>query len=210
MEFTARIERGLSPPTRGNQMRPSIGRRMRGSIPAHAGEPSRRRGRARQRAVYPRPRGGTIIGDALRPPVMGLSPPTRGNLRRHCPDAGTEGSIPAHAGEPTRRAACPARKSVYPRPRGGTHAPAPQYRAAKGLSPPTRGNREPRVIFAVPARSIPAHAGEPAAPRAARRAGVVGLSPPTRGNPIKRRRPFPAVGSIPAHAGEPRRQTCPQ
>ena len=50
--------------------------------------------------VYPRPRGGT-----RQPPFalfgrLGLSPPTRGNLRIAISLALRMGSIPAHAGEP--------------------------------------------------------------------------------------------------------------
>ena len=50
---------GLSPPTRGNHSN-TLNRDTRTrSIPAHAGEPSLRTGAGRERAVYPRPRGGT-------------------------------------------------------------------------------------------------------------------------------------------------------
>ena len=73
---------GLSPPTRGNQRALNAQGKRRGSIPAHAGEPARRRGVGGRHPVYPRPRGGTALrrqGGVLR---GGLSPPTRGNRRR--------------------------------------------------------------------------------------------------------------------------------
>ena len=72
---------------------------------------------------------------------------------------------------------------------------------ASGLSPPTRGNRSGRSLFAALRRSIPAHAGEPRAAAPVRPQAAVyprprggtwtsvrkpsrlgGLSPPTRGN----------------------------
>ena len=96
----------------------------------------------------------------------GLSPPTRGNhgrladgmrrLRRGR-------SIPAHAGEPRNFRIPPDIARVYPRPRGGTRDTGQALDCHHGLSPPTRGNRRGRLSRAWAARSIPAHAGEPAA-----------------------------------------------
>ena len=132
-------------------------------------------------------------------------------------------SIPAHAGEPrlsARRAHPP---TVYPRPRGGTAIRRGEFEGSSGLSPPTRGNPCSCRRSGKPVRSIPAHAGEPAAravvrnsrrvyprPRGGTSAwrswtsGARGLSPPTRGNPGRLDRQIIALGSIPAHAGEPR------
>ena len=53
---------------------------------------------------------------------------------------GINGSIPAHAGEPDRKAAGFARPGVYPRPRGGTGVDWLRRAYGRGLSPPTRGN----------------------------------------------------------------------
>ena len=111
---------------------------------------------------------------------------------------------------------------VYPRPRGGTVSLVTATISARGLSPPTRGNRITSARITGLTRSIPAHAGEPVnppvgdgnervypRPRGGTGQGFLrvrrhaGLSPPTRGNPshlfchVNRR------GSIPAHAGEP-------
>ena len=94
--------RGLSPPTRGNLVVRYVRCETERSIPAHAGEPNGSPFAPRALRVYPRPRGGTIhflLGFRL---SLGLSPPTRGNPGgRPCGEWGN-GSIPAHAGEPTK------------------------------------------------------------------------------------------------------------
>ena len=218
---------GLSPPTRGNRPLCQSESRPRGSIPAHAGEPRGHGRTTATRAVYPRPRGGTAARTPRPLRRQGLSPPTRGNRGCERRPARRGRSIPAHAGEP--RPSCRRRSAprVYPRPRGGTVFPSPQNALARGLSPPTRGNRTRTGTAWTSRRSIPAHAGEPRSifgesrrqrvyprPRGgtvlARQRGNLdkGLSPPTRGN---RCRGFCRAGrarSIPAHAGEPPFQPC--
>ena len=96
------------------------------------------------------------------------------------------------------------------------------FAAARGLSPPTRGNHSRKVIDIAAEGSIPAHAGEPAAAMSCARvvrvyprprggtsladsalANARGLSPPTRGNPLRRPADERQRRSIPAHAGEP-------
>ena len=133
-----------------------------------------------------------------------------------------QGSIPAHAGEPSFTSSCMGASGVYPRPRGGTVSDSPLLRQIRGLSPPTRGNRETSRGWRRRRRSIPAHAGEPCKqkmippptgvyprPRGGTPASAIsrltprGLSPPTRGNPFQRLFGADSVGSIPAHAGEP-------
>ena len=213
---------GLSPPTRGNR-RPNRQRGIRRrSIPAHAGEPPRVEQSQAVGAVYPRPRGGTRKPPNQSRARRGLSPPTRGNLRRPVQPRFRSRSIPAHAGEP-----CPSYRrvvgsQVYPRPRGGTRSVCSTCQARRGLSPPTRGNPHRRARSVRQRRSIPAHAGEPpkSAPRPARvrvyprpRGGTcsrscsktwrMGLSPPTRGNHLRQSVRMICAGSIPAHAGEP-------
>ena len=154
--------------------------------------------------------------------MRGLSPPTRGNLGLPFGWQSASGSIPAHAGEPGRAARLGFRNGVYPRPRGGTRCAVASRTPFRGLSPPTRGNLQWPRRESAPHGSIPAHAGEPAAPPGMRSSGAVyprprggtnrvyaliwlkdGLSPPTRGNRtvgVKRRE---LRRSIPAHAGEP-------
>ena len=135
------VRPGLSPPTRGNQLLPAVDVGPSGSIPAHAGEPRMRRQRRGYQSVYPRPRGGTHFGDDARKATYGLSPPTRGNRLVILVSVPCDGSIPAHAGEPTWRGCCGRSRTVYPRPRGGTVRARPVLRLERGLSPPTRGNQ---------------------------------------------------------------------
>ena len=199
---------GLSPPTRGNPNAIERGQRIRGSIPAHAGEPTLKAMVRVRLGVYPRPRGGTSKLPIFSQSPSGLSPPTRGN-RANAPMASAPlRSIPAHAGEPPPPALAGVIAGVYPRPRGGTTSTPSPFGGGRGLSPPTRGNLRMRSEAAPARRSIPAHAGEPCValwgfgyvkvyprPRggtlvlgdAWRHAG--GLSPPTRGNPNAHARP---------------------
>ena len=214
---------GLSPPTRGNPPALIGGGVCAGSIPAHAGEPGARWRCRAFRAVYPRPRGGTTRRTGCGRGREGLSPPTRGNPRAPVDGGVRDRSIPAHAGEPTFGHQSVDADKVYPRPRGGTGGRLPAGATAIGLSPPTRGNRAAQRRSKGCRRSIPAHAGEPAAacptksavrvyprPRGGTRFPLLGvrpirgLSPPTRGNPLRRETPPADARSIPAHAGEPR------
>ena len=192
---------GLSPPTRGNRIpEGELGGGWR-SIPAHAGEPSRKPSGKSWMRVYPRPRGGTEARADVGETTAGLSPPTRGNRARVSPSNTYSGSIPAHAGEPNVDGLAAARIWVYPRPRGGTPCLPRACAVHAGLSPPTRGNRLIGESVEEGLRSIPAHAGEPFTkypPSAGRavyprpRGGTgeencdmwndLGLSPPTRGN----------------------------
>ena len=133
-----------------------------------------------------------------------------------------ERSIPAHAGEPGLMTTRATGGRVYPRPRGGTHRMGRFGGGRQGLSPPTRGNRDPDETFTRLLGSIPAHAGEPdLRDRWASLCGVYprprggtlltsrfngaagGLSPPTRGNLFYPMVVAHANRSIPAHAGEP-------
>ena len=213
---------GLSPRMRGNRHQPDERVRCRGSILAHAGEPSWHRRIHGSRRVYPRACGGTIPDGPDPACGSGLSPRMRGNRSKRRSPSAMRGSIPAHAGEPSQggRLRWPLR--VYPRACGGTAFGTVHPAITMGLSPRMRGNRIQQNARGHYRGSIPAHAGEPRYRAAARRqrevypracggtllcAGVgnttVGLSPRMRGNrsggiPSSRRR-----GSIPAHAGEP-------
>ena len=216
------LAQGLSPPTRGNLADQPKGPEIRGSIPAHAGEPTLVPAKGLWYMVYPRPRGGTPSVRRGASVLAGLSPPTRGNRPASMLCAASIGSIPAHAGEPEGVFPRRRRHGVYPRPRGGTTIIEYGETLAMGLSPPTRGNHAAGHVARKSARSIPAHAGEPVSicgirrrrrvyprPRGGTRSvGVapvesIGLSPPTRGNLERGVRARPQGGSIPAHAGEP-------
>ena len=113
---------------------------------------------------------------------------------------------------------------VYPRACGGTQQLRIIIRGAAGLSPRVRGNRFDKIFRKILTGSIPARAGEPQDPRAARVAPgvypracggtylycqndqeIYGLSPRVRGNLYFGRHKPAKVGSIPARAGEPDR-----
>ena len=213
---------GLSPRTRGNPgvaARPPAGA---GSIPANAGEPTPIRRQPAQYRVYPRERGGTSVASNSRCAASGLSPRTRGNRQALVRAPGGHGSIPANAGEPLGRTRWRGIRGVYPRERGGTPGAISVEPLFKGLSPRTRGNRDPHPLLGRQPGSIPANAGEPRTTAVAlasmgvyprERGGtpgdllfarhVTGLSPRTRGNPYVRAHGGRVTGSIPANAGEP-------
>ena len=213
---------GLSPPTRGNPVFSLYVNAPVRSIPAHAGEPCDADTILIKCRVYPRPRGGTAAMADIPATRFGLSPPTRGNPGGEVPALPRVGSIPAHAGEPSRSPRQRLTVWVYPRPRGGTAWAIDGSEPTTGLSPPTRGNRRRAERRTTLHRSIPAHAGEPAGrAHIPNREGVYprprggtakpmtkatesdGLSPPTRGNRPPLSRSPPRFRSIPAHAGEP-------
>ena len=136
---------GLSPPTRGNHPKNNPRTRQLGSIPAHAGEPRHNPLSNRPLGVYPRPRGGTAACGLCASLLSGLSPPTRGNRSAALAYRSLNGSIPAHAGEPTRMRLGLVGLGVYPRPRGGTVGSRRRRPERRGLSPPTRGNPSSRA-----------------------------------------------------------------
>ena len=91
-----------------------------GSIPACAGEPGRARTPAGRGQVYPRVCGGTSPGEPLPALPAGLSPRVRGNPSCQTTPPGTDGSIPACAGEPPPVPLQHLLVEVYPRVCGGT------------------------------------------------------------------------------------------
>ena len=131
---------GLSPRVRGNHCRPAGVHRLRGSIPACAGEPHRPATRAGVEQVYPRVCGGTNPYRIPPASPWGLSPRVRGNRRCSGLLARATGSIPACAGEPPAACAWSAAARVYPRVCGGTGAGAGLRGRGRGLSPRVRGN----------------------------------------------------------------------
>ena len=72
---------GLSPRVRGNPSHKNRQRSSMRSIPACAGEPPGGPSHYRNRRVYPRVCGGTVLGSALPSVLVGLSPRVRGNRR---------------------------------------------------------------------------------------------------------------------------------
>ena len=110
------------------------------SIPACAGEPSRRTARWRMRRVYPRVCGGTLASGQTIVVGDGLSPRVRGNLTIMTITAIAFGSIPACAGEPVLSKQGRVHIPVYPRVCGGTKCYCAYGKLHRGLSPRVRGN----------------------------------------------------------------------
>ncbi len=152
---------GRSPPTRGSRREEFGAPAHGGSIPAHAGEPAHARTRPDAPGVDPRPRGGALHRREELREGIGRSPPTRGSHRHARAKTLAHGSIPAHAGEPSRRDSGSQRARVDPRPRGGAVGGRCDREQRAGRSPPTRGSREHRARGRCARGSIPAHAGEP-------------------------------------------------
>ena len=152
---------GLSPRVRGNHAGAPCNPQHRGSIPACAGEPLRRKPTGTADRVYPRVCGGTTTTAGADGRAAGLSPRVRGNRASGLDGPSRRGSIPACAGEPDRIVRAPVQVGVYPRVCGGTshlEFPAP---LCEGLSPRVRGNLPAPVERADLHGSIPACAGEP-------------------------------------------------
>ena len=192
------------------------------SIPASAGEPPSGSLSRLKSWVYPRECGGTEHSRVAAETVHGLSPRVRGNPHASGAEAPYLRSIPASAGEPSRRGSDMGRMRVYPRECGGTISFMFSALIPTGLSPRVRGNLFHRRYNQHGEGSIPASAGEPGPrsslpltcwvyPRecggtaaAVQRAGhIQGLSPRVRGNPPPMTGGSRATRSIPASAGEP-------
>ena len=194
-------DQGLSPLTRGNLDLLAADESGLGPIPAHAGQPWCRRAGGRPPGAYPRSRGATARRRQVLARQVGLSPLTRGNLGAGELAAARPGPIPAHAGQPSNRIRSKSISRAYPRSRGATYSSVLTFHPQQGLSPLTRGNRDPDAHHADAAGPIPAHAGQPNARRhttvrlvayprsrgatspSSRASGIdSGLSPLTRGN----------------------------
>ena len=212
---------GRSPLTRGRQVMREADAGPSRSIPAHAGETGGSRHIQARAGVDPRSRGGDAMGAVASVTASGRSPLTRGRRRSSPFRYVWGGSIPAHAGETSRRSRTSSAQRVDPRSRGGDVKPRITAPPARGRSPLTRGRRRSKMPFASCWRSIPAHAGETASPNTKSPTGRVdprsrggdrsrfrsprsssGRSPLTRGRPHVVADVEGVVGSIPAHAGE--------
>ena len=221
-ERTAPGEKGPSPRARGSPPPTAPRGPSSRSIPASAGEPSVRDDNDGDRGVHPRERGGALTTWVRGRVPRGPSPRARGSLRARQRARERTGSIPASAGEPTRRGSRTGAPRVHPRERGGARSPWWGWRRGRGPSPRARGSRTPRRASSVPERSIPASAGEPSAshvetylrrvhPRERGGASRLrqgrrwrkGPSPRARGSPFAAASRSCDDGSIPASAGEP-------
>ena len=213
---------GPSPLTRGSLCWDCDCRNTSGSIPAHAGQPARAPDAIRGDRVHPRSRGAASRAWPSTLSARGPSPLTRGSRAATTAVEGAGGSIPAHAGQPSRASWRTRRAGVHPRSRGAASGSGAQGNSCKGPSPLTRGSHDNVETFDPHAGSIPAHAGQPRARRFRRSSTRVhprsrgaaartmtaarilsGPSPLTRGSHLGLRLPRWGVGSIPAHAGQP-------
>ncbi len=213
---------GPSPRTRGSHSARWLMESIQRSIPAHAGEPPRPRPTAGGHRVHPRARGGAGCSTEWSAYNPGPSPRTRGSRPGRLGRAAVQGSIPAHAGEPSSCSAASDGRRVHPRARGGAARMRGSATTPKGPSPRTRGSRLAHVPQQVVIGSIPAHAGEPpwtwrraparrvhprarggASPLSCQISPSRGPSPRTRGSLRIEHAGRAAAGSIPAHAGEP-------
>ena len=213
---------GPSPRARGNLPAPDASHRLRGTIPACAGEPDKRSKPGRVTRDHPRVRGGTCRFWEARQRVTGPSPRARGNRDGERIVDHFRGTIPACAGEPALPLLRPPLPWDHPRVRGGTPTARPGASRYSGPSPRARGNPREREGGREILGTIPACAGEPPHrssmgasawdhPRVrggtlnafARNVAARGPSPRARGNHARRVYVRPKPGTIPACAGEP-------
>ena len=147
-------------------------RESQGSIPACAGETVYQECHLPSSGVHPRVCGGNAPGWFVALATVGPSPRVRG---KHAVDAGGDsmaGSIPACAGETSRRLHCKSYPRVHPRVCGGNDGAEVCSRTVKGPSPRVRGKPDSGKSWLQGHGSIPACAGEtlPAAGKSLRTA----------------------------------------
>ena len=172
--------------------------------------------------VYPRECGAAHIATGGSSSAWGLSPRVRGSHNAFPGGENSARSIPASAGQPSRRRTAALKAQVYPRECGAARQWAPKIAENEGLSPRVRGSLGGNHPLDVSHRSIPASAGQPRLQ--GRRVDLVGvyprecgaamtdpiarfnsdgLSPRVRGSLNLLSRSFQQNGSIPASAGQP-------
>ena len=155
------LKEGLSPRSRGSLVATALGGHTLGSIPALAGKPMSCTRASRSTRVYPRARGEAVETIGPRPIGPGLSPRSRGSLLHTQPRHGSQRSIPALAGKPSRTSPVSGGVRVYPRARGEATGRSAGARRGRGLSPRSRGSRlEYGDLYSIHG-SIPALAGKP-------------------------------------------------
>ncbi len=194
--------KGRSPRMRGSPRASAREKVIRGSIPAHAGQPAAARVRPRAARVDPR--------------ACGAARGSRSKLAR------TLGRSPRMRGSPTPKLLASRIRRVDPRACGAALRQMEVSRWRSGRSPRMRGSRSRTSRSSLSIGSIPAHAGQPSPPvrcacvtrvdpRACGAAGRGlrlqrgggGRSPRMRGSLRLRTRSAQPRGSIPAHAGQP-------
>ena len=182
-------------------------------IPAHAGNTGQPAARPLPQPVHPRACGEhTNKYNGMRV-ISGSSPRMRGTHRPRRLRSDANRFIPAHAGNTWLRRAGRSWQPVHPRACGEHWYRRPCSMAHAGSSPRMRGTHTPPRPPAPGRRFIPAHAGNTAPARPARRSAPV--HPRACGEHAQALRAEHRVDRfIPAHAGntaqladEPRRQT---
>ena len=146
---------------RGSLLGPHLCCLAVGSIPAGAGEPTRRGNGSPCRRAYPRGCGGAASAYTRQSNASGLSPRVRGSLHGEVSKGHLRGSIPAGAGEPSAYQTARLYPRVYPRGCGGAGQFVGGVTWAGGLSPRVRGSPEGLMRTFIKKGSIPAGAGEP-------------------------------------------------
>ena len=136
-----RCSGGLSPRGRGKHPKKSKACRIKGSIPAWAGETLHSVQPRIARKVYPRVGGGNRRIETTNQNLRGLSPRGRGKRGVCCGGGNRRGSIPAWAGETPGFIDALPLDVVYPRVGGGNCAHESGLRRLYGLSPRGRGKR---------------------------------------------------------------------
>ena len=154
------IHLGLSPRVRGKRSDIDLEVVEARSIPACAGEATISSRCSRERGVYPRVCGGSMVKSDSVKTIRGLSPRVRGKLRQDDHIGGGGRSIPACAGEAFIRLSPVSGWGVYPRVCGGSLLCGGVAAASRGLSPRVRGKRVGAGVNRHNVRSIPACAGE--------------------------------------------------
>ena len=151
---------GLSPRVRGKLEIVELKDKIRGPIPAGAGETQGGCLVQQEPRAYPRGCGGNSYSGLSDMMLQGLSPRVRGK-QHDMPDGEWEsGPIPAGAGETQRRIDALDDAAAYPRGCGGNPSVLSHTQAQGGLSPRVRGKHvasSSSIGFSGP---IPAGAGE--------------------------------------------------
>ena len=150
---------GSPPHTRGAPSRHAPSLRLGGITPAHAGSTPSGAGNLTPSPDHPRTRGEHCTQSVPNDAMAGSPPHTRG-----APPPEQETSLPlritpAHAGSTAPRAFLTTRWPDHPRTRGEHDHRFPDFRAAAGSPPHTRGAHATGRQVVEPARITPAHAG---------------------------------------------------
>ena len=133
------IATGLSPRTRGTDANGVVISSLTRFIPANAGNRSGIGIRGPTTTVYPRERGEQTDHGAVTGALDGLSPRTRGTVRRLRNWRIQRRFIPANAGNRPLCMGRPRWQPVYPRERGEQPRVIVDTAPSAGLSPRTRG-----------------------------------------------------------------------